>query len=452
MDTIAAISTPPGPGGIGIIRISGPDAKNLLGKVFLFRNPRTINFIPWRLHHGVVLDENGNILDDVLGVYMPGPQTYTGEDSAEIHCHGNPVILEGLLKHLLSLGARFAEPGEFTKRAFLNGQMDLSQAEAVAELVGAPTRQALRYSFERLEGGLSRKVHNLLEQIEIARRLVTVALDFPEEEIIIDVREVHDAVSRTLDEIKDLLTHTEESRLYQSGARLVLAGPANVGKSSLLNAISGVDRALVTSFPGTTRDFLEMRMNFSGLPVCLVDTAGLRETAEEVEALGIKKSLEQFEEADLILFILDSSKPDEKAAKDAYTKFGPKLVLIWNKIDLRTPELNWEWSKAVPAFQISCLTGENISNLRLALHDLLITKTWDKSCTEYISPNQRQAEKLRHGAEELEAMLNGFKNDIPLDCLASHLDAASFALKEILGLQSSEEVLKSIFSSFCIGK
>ena len=303
MPTIAAIATPPGAGGIGIVRLSGPRAKALLARMFLPLSPRFENFRPWFLHRGRVLDRYGEALDDVLAVFMPGPRTFTGEDMAEIHCHGGPLIVQAVLESTLRL-------------AFVNGRMDLSQAEAVAELIAAPSREALRYSLNRLDGLLGRRVLALREELEALRVQVCLAVDFPEEEVeCLAPAAFGRAVAEVACSVRRLLAGQKRARVMQQGAVVVLAGAVNAGKSSLLNALLGRNRALVTDIPGTTRDFLEEACDLDGLPVRLTDTAGLRQAgegragADAVEALGMALSREKLGEADCILLV-----PPRKAA------------------------------------------------------------------------------------------------------------------------------------------
>lgn len=451
-DTIAAIATARGRGAIGIVRLSGPDAKKLLASVFLPRSSRFANFSPWRLHHGAVLDSGGEPLDDALAVFMPGPHSFTGEDVCEIHCHGNPVILETLLEHLTNLGARCAKPGEFTRRAFLNNRIDLAQAEAVAELVAAPTRKGLRIGMERLDGLLSRKVTASILEIEKARTLVTAWLDFSEEETGSEDDGIAKHIRAALAGLKELLAHVRTAKLLGSGARIVLTGPVNAGKSTLLNCLCGQSRALVDASPGTTRDFLEAGIELNGMAAILVDTAGLRENPEPIEARGVARTWEQMRDADLLALVLDCQRPgiDESWLAKTLELQAP-LAIIWNKTDLaKVPELP-ESLAEIPAIAVSCATGENLDKLpEFLAANLLGADTLPED--GWVAPNERQAHKIRAAALELEAMLAGFDDGAPLDCLASHLDMASAELGEVLGLRTDEEVLDDIFSSFCIGK
>ena len=309
MPTIAAIATAPGAGGIGIVRLSGPQAREILSRMFRPASVKFTGFRPWVLHRGRVLDHEGVPLDDVLAVFMPGPRTFTGEDVAEIHCHGGPFIVQAVLETALRLGARAAERGEFSRRAFVNGRMDLSQAEAVAELIAAPSREALRYSLNRLDGLLGRKVTALRRQLEGLRVQMSLAVDFPDEEVECLAPEAFAAVvEEVAAAVRGLLTGQRRAQVMQQGAVVVLAGAVNAGKSSLLNALLGRNRALVTDIPGTTRDFLEEGCQLDGLPVRLTDTAGLRETGESVEEMGVALSRQKVRQADAILLLVDGGR------------------------------------------------------------------------------------------------------------------------------------------------
>lgn len=454
MPTIAAIATPAGRGGIGIVRLSGPGAKSLLARIFLAHSPRFVNFRPWTLHHGVVLDANDEQLDDVLAVYMPGPGTYTGEDVAEIHCHGGEFLVGAVLESLLRLGARLAEPGEFTRRAYLNGRMDLSQAEAVAELIAAPSREALKHGLARYEGQLAEQVRSLKEETDALRALAHAGIDFPEEEVDLGGA-VGSRLASLQASIARLLQGAGRARLMHEGARIALAGRTNAGKSSLLNALGGRERALVTDIPGTTRDFIEERLDLDGLPACVIDTAGLREGQfDPVEALGMEKSREIIEQADLVALVIDSSLPGEAEESAALLeKFtGKRWLLVWNKIDLVGQ--GWSapaWASSYPSCQVSALAAKNIDALARQMRDLLLNDsgTPRETCC---APNRRQALALQSALAELEHLAADLEAGVPADCCLSRLDAASAALEEIVPLAADDELLDKIFSQFCVGK
>ena len=361
MPTIAAIATAPGAGGIGIVRISGPQSREILSRMFSPASAKFSGFRPWVLHRGRALDHEGAPLDDVLAVFMPGPRTFTGEDVAEIHCHGGPFIVQAILETALRLGARAAERGEFSRRAFVNGRMDLSQAEAVAELIAAPSREALRYSLNRLDGLLGRKVTALRRRLEELRVQMSLAVDFPDEEVECLAPEAFAAVVEDVAAaVRGLLTGQRRAQVMQQGAVVVLAGAVNAGKSSLLNALLGRNRALVTDIPGTTRDFLEESCQLDGLPVRLTDTAGLRETDESVEEMGVALSRQKVRQADAILLLVDGGRlgpagaaadicPDE-AVREVLEQAGDiPVLLVWNKVDLAEPAVPVCASAPAPA-------------------------------------------------------------------------------------------------------
>ncbi len=472
MSTIAAIATPPGAGGIGIVRISGPRAKEVLARVFLSHSPDFENFRPWRLHRGRMLDRHGEELDDVLAVFMPGPRTFTGEDMAELHCHGGPFLLQAALESVLCLGVRQAERGEFSRRAFLNGRMDLSQAEAVAELIGATSREAARLGLNRLDGQLGRQTAALREELENLRAHACLGVDFPDDEV---PALAPDAFARAVEgvaaSVRRLLSGKRRARLMQEGALVVLVGAANAGKSSLLNALLGRERALVTDIPGTTRDFLEEQCDFEGLPVRLVDTAGLRtaqsDAADPVEALGMALTRHKLGAADLLLVVLDGARLGEAGARATTcpepvtaeilalaADAGVSPLLVWNKCDLCAPQApaDWPpaWGRHFPACMVSAATGAHVEELaRLARARLLEAAPPGDGA---LAPNARQALALERALEELDALSADIMAGQPHDCCLARLDTAAAALGEVTGLGTAAEVLDRVFEHFCIGK
>ena len=470
MGTIAAIATPPGAGGIGIVRISGPRAKDVLARVFLSLSPDFENFRPWRLHRGRMLDRHGEELDDVLAVFMPGPRTFTGEDMAEIHCHGGPFLLEEALASVLSLGARQAERGEFSRRAFENGRLDLSQAEAVAELIAASSREAARLGLNRLDGQLGRQAVALREELDDLRAHAVIGVDFPEDEVpALPPEDFARAVDGVAASVARLLAGKRRARLMQEGAQVVIAGAPNAGKSSLLNALLGRDRALVTDIPGTTRDFLEEQCDFAGLPVRLVDTAGLRADdtgADPVEALGMALTRERLGRADLVLVVVDGERLGEAGARaracaDAVTAEILQLaaeaevpaLIVWNKCDVCAPKAPaWPpaWAGGHTACMVSAATGEHLEELAgLARAQLLAGAPPAEGS---LAPNARQALALERALEELGALAADIRAGQPQDCCLARLDTAAAALGEVTGTGTPAEVLDRVFEHFCIGK
>ena len=465
MPTIAAIATAPGAGGIGIVRISGPQSREILSRMFSPASAKFSGVRPWVLHRGRALDHEGAPLDDVLAVFMPGPRTFTGEDVAEIHCHGGPFIVQAILETALRLGARAAERGEFSRRAFVNGRMDLSQAEAVAELIAAPSREALRYSLNRLDGLLGRKVTALRRRLEELRVQMSLAVDFPDEEVECLAPEAFAAVVEDVAAaVRGLLTGQRRAQVMQQGAVVVLAGAVNAGKSSLLNALLGRNRALVTDIPGTTRDFLEESCQLDGLPVRLTDTAGLRETDESVEEMGVALSRQKVRQADAILLLVDGGRlgpagaaadicPDE-AVREVLEQAGDiPVLLVWNKVDLAEPAV-WPpvWGHGRPCVRISASTGHNVDTLARRLRALLLDDGSHTPPSDGLAPNARQSLVLERALHELDALLADIAAGSPYDCCSVRLDAAAALLGEVTGLDSPEEVLNRVFSSFCIGK
>lgn len=465
MTTIAAIATAPGAGGIGIVRLSGPRAKEILARLFLPLSAGFVNFRPWQLHHGRVLDSHGEALDDVLAVFMPGPRTFTGEDVAEIHCHGGVFIVQAVLESALRLGARQAQRGEFSRRAFCNGRMDLSQAEAVAELVAAPSREAVRFGLSRLEGLLGRRVRALRTELDGLLAQMCLAVDFPEEEVeSLPPSAFAGRVLDVMQALEGLLRAQRRARVMQQGAQVVLAGAVNAGKSSLMNALLGRQRALVTDIPGTTRDFIEEGCDLDGLPIRLVDTAGLREATESVEHLGIALSREKLAQADAILLVVDGGAlgedgaaaavcPEPAAAEVLETAGDIPVLLVWNKADLCDPAVfPPRWAGRRPALRLCARSGAGLDELAARLRECILAGTAETPPEDGLAPNARQALALEQARRELEGLHADILSGMPYDCCAVRLAAATAYLDEVTGSNSTEEVLNSIFEHFCIGK
>lgn len=469
-DTIAARATPPGVGGIAVLRLSGAQAKAVLARIFVPRSPRFVDFIPWTLHRGRVLDSTDAVLDDVLAVFMPGPSTFTGEDVAEIHCHGGPAIAQGVLEALLAHGVRLAERGEFSRRALRNGRMDLTQAEAVAEIIAAASTEALRLAAPKLDGVLGQRVGVLREALEKVRRDLCVAVDFPEEDI--ECLAPADFIARVGEVIAALDTLGQgyaRARSWQEGASVVLAGAVNAGKSSLMNALLGHNRALVTNIPGTTRDFLEETLILDGLPVRLTDTAGLRLSDDAVERMGIAHSRERIERADVLVCVLDGALGVRAAGSldAALTECGlgsvtqmlcrtqSSVLLVWNKVDIAPePCIPDAWSaacaKGAVCVPVSALHGAGLEALCACLRATIVQQGGGEP--EPGAPNTRQATALARARDELEALCADIDAGQPYDICAVRLDAACAFLGEVTGLDTPAAVLDSIFSTFCIGK
>lgn len=457
-DTIAAIATAPGSGGIGIVRVSGDAARLVLERLFSPLHADIADFRPWILHRGKLRDTQGRMLDEALAVFMPGPKTFTGEDVAELHCHGGSVLLATVLEACLESGARLAERGEFTRRAFLNGRMDLTQAEAVAEMIAAPSKEGARFAAAKLNGLLGERISQLRDRLENLRAHVCMAVDFPEEEVDCLSSEAFLTAVRDIDEgVEALLTGFERSRCWREGVLVALAGQVNAGKSSLMNALLGRERAIVTEYAGTTRDFLEEPILLAGLPARLVDTAGLRETENPAEAHGIRLGRGMIDSADVVLLLVDGQEGITPETLVLLAELGSeRTVLVWNKSDLASPPAHWYDCPTVsPAAGVvlSTRTGEGLELLVETARSLALSRTQGQEPEPGEAvPNLRQAMCLKTVREEFYALTQDIEAGIPYDLCAVRLEGAASALAEITGLDASEEVLNRIFASFCIGK
>lgn len=452
-ETIAAIATPPGAGAIGIVRVSGPRSRSIAAAMFHSSRPKFTDFQPYRLHHGQIRTSEGAFVDEALVVFMPQPHSFTGEDIVEFHCHGGMAILRGVMEECLALGARLAGPGEFSKRAFLNGRMDLARAEAVMELVNAPSETAIRLAGAKLQGGLSRRVGELRQSLEALRVHLCVAVDFPEDEVeCLAPAELDARLEEANKILSDLAGNYDRVRHWRDGALVILAGQVNAGKSSLMNAVLGINRAIVADVPGTTRDYLEESIRLDGLPVRLVDTAGLRDFACAVEGLGIERSRELIARADLVLLVIDADLGP--GAEDlALLEHDTPLLVLGNKMDLvsGTPA----WFEAEPwkdreIFGISAKNGDGLSEMLAAVRKILVGQ--DASEEEVLAPNLRQHAALVRAGEELQELRMDLAQGVPYDVLSVRLDVACHALAEITGEMAPEEVLNAVFDEFCIGK
>ncbi len=459
-DTIAAVATAPGAGGVGVIRISGAKAHDILLSMFRPSSPSFRDFTPRMLHHGRILDAEGREADDALVVFFKGPHSFTGEDCAEIQGHGGPAVMAALLESVLARGARMAERGEFTRRAFLNGRMELSQAEAVAELIAAPSREGVYLASAKLDGLLGRRVEELRERLEYLRQRVCLAIDFPDEEgECLPPQEFTAITQEVAQGIRTLLAGYERARCWREGALVVLAGQVNAGKSSLMNAFLGRQRAIVTEKPGTTRDYLEEMTTLAGLPVRLVDTAGLREHSEDsIELEGMRRGKELAANARCVLLVLDGTRACGDASLSAFEaekalleELGPQRCLaVWNKADLAPlPEgvARFHGARLLP---VSARKGTGIDELCAAVRELCLQD--DAPAEGDIAPNIRQATQLRKALEALEELEKAIALFVPPDLCSIHLETACAHLADITGLNSTEETLNAIFDSFCIGK
>jgi len=456
-DTIAAIATALGTGGIGIIRISGPEALPLLHKLFVPRKPRR-HFISHTLYYGTVINRDGQVLDEALAVYMRPPHTYTREDVVELHCHGSSVVLQAILRTIFEWGGRPAEPGEFTKRAFLAGRIDLTRAEAVLDLLQAQTETGARLAANQLQGQLFEHLEAIRRQLIGFLALLEVAIDFPDDDVeIFNTAEATVQVqTMVIAPLERLIALAEQGKIVREGVKVVIAGRPNVGKSSLLNALLREERALVTPLPGTTRDTVEERIAIRGIPVHLVDTAGIRMHEDPVEALGIERARQKLEEADLILFLVDALAGMESRDRALYDSIREKnYLVVVNKRDLATDgqleALGREFS-STSVVMISAKKHQGIEELQDAVYRAIVAEKGEIAEQMTCAPNTRHRAVLSQTLAACQRFEQAMTAGAPVDLLAVEVQAALDHLGDITGLTTPEDVLDTVFSQFCIGK
>lgn len=442
-DTIAAIATGQGRGGVGVIRISGPGIRTLanaiLGKLPAARHAVLSNF----------LDQNGAVLDQGIALFFPAPHSYTGDDVLELQGHGGPAVLQLLLQRCLDLGARLAQPGEFTRRAFLNDKLDLAQAESVADLIDANSSEAARSAMRSLRGEFSAAVHLLVKELIYLRMLVEAMLDFPEEEVDVGDVERRDTL---LNNIQTKLRHTlataKQGSLLREGAHIVIAGQPNVGKSSLLNRLSGEDVALVSDVPGTTRDVIRQMIQIRGVPLHIMDTAGLRESPDVVESLGIARTHQMLHHADLILLLLDASQgmtTEDRAILENLPRDIPRLM-VFNKVDLLNGKPPADAQVNDTVVYVSARTGNGLDDLR---EKILGVVGWRDQESGVFIARERHVRALTLAQTRL---MQAHEVLAKSELFAEELRQAQLALDEITGEFTSDDLLGEIFSRFCIGK
>jgi len=464
-DTIAAISTPIGESGIGIVRISGPKALEIAQKVFRdkkLNKTKIKSFFSHTVHYGFVINpENGEKIDEVILVLMKKPQTYTREDTVEFNCHGGMLSLRKVLETVINCGARMAEPGEFTKRAFLNGRIDLSQAEAVIDLIQAKTERSLSSSLAQLGGSLKKKVTGLRNRLIRTSADIEAPMDFPDQDIKeISYKKVEENISYILKEVNSLIETLNYGRILKEGINALIVGKANVGKSSLFNTLLRENRAIVTHIPGTTRDIIEEFINIKGIAFKIIDTAGLKNPENIIEKISIKKMMKYLKESKLILAMFDTSAPlsleDEEVIKQINKERNEskKVIIIENKIDLNEKidrKKLFDLLNIKDSIKMSLKENIGIENLeeklaRAAMEGLVIPENG------LIINNVRQANQLNRAKQALENVLAGLKEKITYDFLTIDLKDVLDSLSEITGDSISDEIINDIFSRFCIGK
>ncbi|MDO8844730.1 MAG: tRNA uridine-5-carboxymethylaminomethyl(34) synthesis GTPase MnmE [Methylicorpusculum sp.] len=443
VDTIAAIATPPGNGGVGIIRVSGSDVTNIAKQII--NRPLKARFALFTTFS----DEDGSIIDSGITLYFPAPASYTGEDVLELQAHGGAIILDILLKRVLSLGARMARPGEFTERAFLNNKIDLAQAEAVADLIESSTEQSARSAQKSLQGLFSRQINEMVNQLTELRAYVEAAIDFVDEEIdFLSDGMVESKIENIANQIQTILNTAYQGRLLRDGYTIVLAGKPNAGKSSLLNALAGHDAAIVTDIAGTTRDVLREKIQIDGMPLHIIDTAGLRESDNPVEKEGIRRAHEEIKKADEILLLIDVKDPEHQSIVASFSS-DAHITKIYNKIDLLgiDPEINQ--SAQGTQIYLSLRTGQGMELLKQHLKESAGFKGNNENV--FIA-RRRHIEALQKSLNFVQSALMQLKTSKAGELVAEDLKLAQQGLTEITGEFSSDDLLGKIFSSFCIGK
>jgi tRNA modification GTPase len=456
-DTIAAIATPPGEGGIGIVRVSGPQAMAIAKKIFRAKNENWHQGGSHRLYYGHIIDSAGQVVDEVLLSYMRGPHTYTREDVLEINCHGGIVPLRRVLELVLACGARLAVPGEFSKRAFLNGRLDLAQAESIIDIIRSRTEAGLKLAVSQLKGELSEKISSLQRDLLGLLAQLEAVVDFPEEDLEETVGpEVLAKSEALLVAIQQLIRGAETGRIYREGLSTVIIGKPNVGKSSLLNALVREERAIVTEIPGTTRDVIEEIINVEGIPLKIIDTAGLRETEDTVEKIGVARTKDNILRADLVLLVLDATRvltEEDRSIMKSITE--KKSIILLNKVDVEPLVLKKDDVVSLapdsPVLLVSAREGTGIKELEERIAAMVLGGGITADDTVLVT-NLRHKQALEKAASHLTDAIEGIGAMLPMDMVSIDLRSAWEALGEITGVNSTEDLLDRIFADFCIGK
>jgi len=453
-DTIVAISSAIGEGAIGIIRMSGEDSLSILKKIFK-PSGDVSSYKNRQMYYGLI-EKNDAVLDEVMAVYMGAPKTYTKEDIVEIYCHGGIISIKRVLDCILEEGARMAEPGEFTQRAFLNGRLDLSQAEAVMDLISAKTEKGFDLAYNQLEGSLSYKIDSIRNKLLKVIAHLEVCIDYPEEDIEeLTYDEIKKSFSEVRDELSILLKHADNGRIIREGIKIAIIGKPNVGKSSLLNALLKEARAIVTDIAGTTRDIIEEHLNIQGIPIRIIDTAGIRKTEDQIEQIGVERSKEIFNEADMILFVLNASEVLSEEDKELIELVSnKKSIIVMNKVDL---ESKIEWQHIESTFEdrsiikTSLLNEDGILNVEQAIVDMVYDGDLASSNNQLLS-NSRHIQAVKEALKSIEGALEATANSMPYDFIEVDTMDCLESLGKVTGETVEGDIVKQIFGQFCLGK
>ncbi len=458
METIAAISTATGNGGIGIIRMSGKECFEILEKIFIPKQKQKIEDIPgYTIKYGYIINyETKEKIDEVLVSYFKAPKSYTTENMCEINSHGGMIVEQKILEQCLLAGSRMAEPGEFTKRAFLNGRIDLSQAEGIIDLINSKTTSEAKASFHQLEGGLSSKIQEIRKDLLNIMADIEASIDYPEYDIEeVSNKKASDELNKILCKLLKLEESFETGKILKEGIHTVIIGKPNAGKSSLLNAILKEDRAIVSQIEGTTRDSIEEMVYLKGIPLKLIDTAGIRNTNDEIEEIGVKKALKLLEDADLALAIFDNTKPLEKEDIEILEKIkDKKAIILLNKIDEK--DIHLEETKEIkalnkPVIRISAKVGDGLEELYEQILKMFSLKEIEVNDGEIIT-NIRHKNQIRKAIDAVNEAKQGIENNMPIDMISIAIKQTLEELSEITGENVSEDIIAEIFSKFCLGK
>jgi len=455
-DTIAAISTPLGEGGIGIVRISGGKSFDMARRIFVPVSEME-NIKSRKLYLGHIVDpEKGERIDEVLTVFFRSPHTYTREDMVEINCHGGLIAQKKILELALKSGARLAEPGEFTKRAFLNGRIDLSQAEAVIDIIRSKTERALIMANRQLAGGLSEKIGSIRSKLLAIMAHIEANIDFPEDDIPeADPVYIKNEIQKSKHEIEYLIKDAGSGKIFREGLSTLILGRTNVGKSSLLNALLREERAIVTDVPGTTRDIIEEYINIKGIPVKVIDTAGIRETGDPVERIGVDRAKKYLKEAEMVLLVLDASEEITDEDSNIFEMVKDKFtIIVINKTDLPSKFDEEEIKRLLPAkkiLKISVLKGQGLEELKDEIYDSVVERIGPIDENTIIA-GERQKQAMEAAAKSLERALESMESGMPVEVLEIDIRESWEKLGEITGDTVSEDIINAIFENYCIGK